>query len=213
MRWLVSIMFGLLKGVTMRKISFLFSVLVLGLACVANAATDWIIDLDPGVIYFNSSANDFDLQRGVEEESLSIFSSFPRISTGVSVEQPEGYFDARVGVGMLLNNSLSTTAVFGQLAYSYEIKPSIMIGPHIGYSMYSAPEWWGDAEVEFDSTSGYMLGGHLTMGDKIAYIFSVDMVNAEYDVKSTSGGWSVANGQTTLDLSGLMISFGFLARF
>ena len=198
----------------MRKIFVSILAFILCLVYQTNAATDWIIDLDPGVIYFNSAANDFDLQRGTyEEESLSIFSSFPRISTGISVEQPEGYFDARIGVGMLLNNSLSTTSIFGQLAYSYEIKPSIMIGPHIGFASYSAPSWWGDADVEFDSTTGYMFGGHLTMGDKIAYIFSLDLVNAKFDVKSTGDGWKVADGQTTLDMSGVMISFGFLARF
>ena len=179
----------------------------------AQAASDWIIDLQPGVVFINANANAFSIENASLKESMSMVSSMPNIGFGISVEQPEGYFDFKVGTGVLLNSRLSSMFYFASVGYSYEVRPSILFGPHFSYSSYAAPSWWGDGEIEFSGTSGMDLGVHLIMGDKIAYAFSLDYANCVFDVDGTSNGWTVSKNEDQLDMSGIVISFGFRTRF
>lgn len=191
----------------------LIAVITAFLPLQTQAASDWIIDLQPGVVFVNANANAFSIENNELKESMSMVSSMPSIGLGISVEQPEGYFDFKAGAGVLLNSRLSSLFYYASVGYSYEIRPSILFGPHLSYSIFDAPSWWGDGEIEFAGTSGMDLGVHLIMGDKIAYAFSLDYANCVFDVDGTSNGWTVSKGEDKLDMSGLVISFGFRTRF
>lgn len=178
---------------------------------VATAATDWVVDLMPGTVHANLAASDFSVTGPNGKETLSLVSSIPSIAAGVAIDTDQGYLDLKGGGGMLLNSKLSSFYLYGLAGWYHEIQPSVLIGPHAALTWFTPPEWWGDTDISFDGTMGYMFGFHIAAGDRIAYLLSADYFSAAFDVKGTGPGVTASN--SSLDMSGIAVQFGVRVRF
>jgi hypothetical protein len=207
--------YRILKGYASMRSRILLFGLALILAAFApdrvRAATDWLVEIMPGTIHANLAADDFSVTGPNGKETLSIFSSVPNVSFGVAMGFPEGFIDAKIGGGILLNAKLGCTMLSGSAGLSLEVRPSVLFGPHAAGLYYLNPEWWGDTPIEFEDSAGLMLGIHLAAGDRIAYMLSVDYIYAAFDVKETPAG--VTASDDTLDMSGVAVQFGIRAQF
>lgn len=177
----------------------------------AVAAIDWIVDIQPAAILANMKADAFTVTGPAGRETVSLVTTMPSISGGISFERRQGYVDLKGGGGLLLNSRLHSFMFFGSAALHHEIKPSIMVGPHAVMGYATAPQWWGDADVEFSGSMTWMIGLHVAAGDKIAYLLSIDYFSASFDVASMSDVWSTTDDP--LDMSGIAVQFGIRAQF
>lgn len=186
-------------------------ILMFCLPSAVLAEIDLITDIVPGAIIANYQADAFSLVGAGGKETMSLVSSVPSAEIGIAIQQPEGSIDLKAGVGALLNSRLMSYTLAVNLGLTLEMQPSIMMGPHIGMIYYTEPDWWGDGDVTFSDSTGFTAGMHLTLGDKVAYIFSVDYYTAVFDIESVGSGWTT--DQDELDMSGLAFRFGIRAQF
>lgn len=181
------------------------------IASPARSATEiyWAIHALPGSVFAHTS-DEFVLQGNGVRQGSSMVSSMPNASTGIGIEQGKWSAEVTAGVGMILNSSYSSFMLQGTLWGSYEAATSVTVGPHIGLIYLLGPDWSGAADVELADTTGWMAGVHLTMGDKISYLFQVDLISAEVDAQPGTG-WSAEGG--SLDLTGIAVQFGLKGKF
>ncbi len=139
-----------------------------------------------------------------------MLSSIPSIAVGLSIERVRGYIDVKGGAGLLLNSQFSSFMFFGTAGLYSEVKPSILIGPHITIAQFSAPNWWGDTDISFSDSAGYLVGMHLIAGDRISYLLSIDYLSAAFDVDPSS---TAEVTKPELDISGVAVQFGVRAQF
>lgn len=171
----------------------------------------WAVDMQPAAILANISADNFSVVGPNGKETLSMLSSVPTVTLGADMACLDGYLNLRVGGGMLLNASVGTWLATGQAGYSLEVQRNVMFGPHIGLSYFAAPEWWGDTDVTFDDTIGFLVGIHIAAGDRIAYLLTIDYMSMSFDVTDTGEGVSPSGDK--LDMSGLAVQFGLRVQF
>jgi hypothetical protein len=176
-----------------------------------NGNVVWAVDMLPASILANIAADEFSIQGPNGKETLSLISSVPTVTVGADIACLDGALNLRLGGGMLLNGSVGTWLATGQAGFSMEIQRNVMFGPHIGLSYYAAPEWWGDTDITFDDTIGFLVGLHIAAGDRIAYLLSVDYMSMSFDVNSTGPG--VVPNKNELDMSGLAVQFGLRVQF
>lgn len=173
----------------------------------------WAIDAQPAAILANIAADGFWVSGPNGKETLSLISSVPSVLVGGDIACFDGYLNLRLGGGMLLNSSAGTWFATGQAGFSLEVQRNVMFGPHIGLSYYKAPEWWGDTEITFDDTMGFLLGMHIVAGDRISYLLSVDYMSMSFDVDAKGPGVIVSDNKRELDMSGLAVQFGLRVQF
>jgi hypothetical protein len=181
----------------------------------------WFVDVMPASIHANFTDERFRVQytdvgdRNVEfvnRESLSLLSSLPTIAGGLAIETDTLKWDAKAGVGMLLNAQLRSPMIFVGTDVLWQMKQSIWLGPHLGFNWYTNPEWWGqEADIDFGDSSGLNGGLGLVMGDKLSYILSVDYYQISFDVDRTGPGVTANNSE--VDMSGIAVQFGVRGYF
>ena len=174
------------------------------------AETDWAVDILPGALLANFSADEFIVTDAGRQEEVSMLSSVPSLAVGLAIERVRGYIDIKGGAGLVLNSQFSSFMFFGTAGIYSEIKPSILIGPHITIAQFSAPNWWGDADITFSDSTGYLVGMHMIAGDRISYLLSVDYLSAAFDVDPSS---TAEASEPELDISGIAVQFGVRAQF
>ena len=177
----------------------------------SHGAIDWVADAMPATIHANFEADAFTARGAGGKEVVSLVSSVPSLSTGIAFEFTEGFLDIQGGAGMLLNARLSSYMLYGIAGLYIESKPSVLIGPHVALTYFTEPEWWGDCEIQFSDAMGFMIGMHVTMGDRISYLFAVDYTAMEFDIEYIPPGWTV--NHDTLDMTGISVQFGVRAQF
>ncbi|MBA4386570.1 MAG: hypothetical protein C0404_01235 [Verrucomicrobia bacterium] len=177
------------------------------------AVTDWTVEVLPGTVLANFNADDFIVSTSLGKSQPSLVSTMPNISLGLAFASPEGFLDLKLGTGMLLNANLSSFQVYGTAGYSYEMRPSVLFGPHVTLNYFTAPDWWGDENVEFSNSLGFMLGLHLIAGDKISYLLSMDYLSLSFDAEKGAGANAVSLAKDKLDMSGIAVQFGIRAQF
>lgn len=176
-----------------------------------SGRVSWALDLQPAAVLANIAADDFSVRGPNGKETLSLISSVPALTLGADIACLDGYLNLRGGGGLLLNSALGAWMANAQVGYSLEVKRNVMFGPHIGLSYFSEPEWWGDTEITFDDTVGYLIGLHVAAGDRIAYLLTVDYMSMQFDVSGKGPG--VTTSSNELDLSGLAVQFGLRVQF
>lgn len=179
----------------------------------ASAEWAWIIDGLPASISAAFEADAFSLTGADAEggrETMSLFTSIPTLGAGVSMDMPAGYAAVKAGFGPLLNTRLRAMMVYLDAEALFEVQRSVMIGPHAGLTRFSAPEWWGAADIDISDTTGYWIGLRLAMGDKISYVLSVDYFSLAFDVAPIAP-WEASDAE--INMSGLGLQFGVRAQF
>jgi len=180
----------------------------------ASAEVDFIVDVLPASIHANLAADDFWVsspQWG--QEKPSVFSVMPNVAIGADIATTAGYLDLKAGTGLLLNSSLYSYMFYGTVGWYQEIKPSIFFGPHAGITYFPAPDWWGNTEIEFTDTTGFVLGLHFSAGDKISYLVSVDYFSMAFDVDMATLPANTTVSDKSLDMSGIAAQFGLRIQF
>ena len=198
-------------GRTSRLVLLALMAVVAGVPSDSRAVTDLLVEIFPGTVLAHMDSDAFTVSSPTVRESVSMVSSVPNLSIGMAVAQPEGYFDFKVGAGLLLNSRLRSILFSVGAGLSLEYRPSVLIGPHVQWHKLQSPEWWGDAEVSFDESDGWQAGIHLATGDRISYLLSLDYTRMKLNVSGVGGDWTV--NRTELDMSGISVQFGIRTQF
>ena len=196
----------------MKALVMAVSVLLVASAPGVWAGVTLVADALPADILANVGADAFSVSGNGNKEEVAVISSMPCVAAGVQVELPPGYLDLKAGAGMLLNSRFRSTLFYGDARLLLEMQRSFMIGPHAGLIYFNDPKWWGDADITFRKELGYMFGINAMMGDKIAYLLSVDYVAAKFDITEVGAGWT-ASDPNMLNMSGIAVQFGVRAQF
>jgi hypothetical protein len=186
----------------------------IGLAALgqrSEAAVDRILEVVPGGLLANLKADGFKVWGTDGQESPAILSAIPSVALGLGIERDRGFIDLKCGAGMLVNSAFSSLGIYGGVGLSYEVQPSVVVGPHVTLNYYTAPDWWGDLDIGFSDTMGYTVGIHFNAGDRIAYLMSIDYFSAVFDVEDLPAGIRASSDE--LDMSGIAVQFGVIARF
>ena len=72
------------------------------------------------------------------------------------------------------------------------------------------PEWYGDADVDFDEEVALVGGFEIAIGYDIIFTFSLDFFVASLDAKA-SGATRITDSQ--IDLDGIAFQFGMRGTF
>jgi hypothetical protein len=183
-------------------------------------AYHWAVDVLPAAVGISLDSDRFNakgIDRSIPElptfdkESVSLLSTVPSIALSFDIEKQSFMIDLRAGVGALLNQQVKSPLGFGTVGVMWELKRSIWAGPHVGWAWYTDPEWWGDADIDLDSTDGLMAGLQFVLGDKISYMLCVDYYDATFDVTRVGPEWKVTDD--SVDLTNLAVQFGVRAQF
>jgi len=176
-----------------------------------KASSDFLVEIFPGSILAHMDANAFTVTSTDTKESVSLISSIPNVKVGLAVAQPEGYFDFELGMGLFLNNRLRGIVLSASTGFSLEYRPNVLIGPHIQWNWLQSPEWWGEADISFKDTDGWLVGLHLATGERISYLLSIDYSSMSLPVSRVGENWTT--NQNEIDLSGISVQFGIRTQF
>ena len=180
---------------------------------ISRVQSGWIVDVMPASILSNFKVNDFDVSGPEGREEMSLVSAMPTVGAGYLVNFADGYADIKGGTGLLLNTRVRSYLLSGAVEGMFEVKRSVMVGPHLGVAYFLQPEWWGDAEVQMDNAAGVFGGVSIIMGDRISYILSVDYLSLSFDTTGFAPGWSTEDSQDKIDMSGVAVQFGLRLQF
>ena len=182
---------------------------------------DIIVDVRPASLLVNWSADDFKARGPVEfrnraeyeeiEQPNSV-STIPNLKLGVGIDTGSAYVDLTGGAGLRVNDRFRSVMLDVDGAYQHKFQKNVLFGPHIGLAYYPAPDWYGDADIEFSDSMGAMFGLQLSVGFDILFTFAIDYAYIQpFDVDSVAEGWEVSDD--SVDFSGLLFQFGMKGRF
>lgn len=134
----------------------------------------------------------------------------PNVSAGVGLEMGDWYLDATLGAGMILNDRFRSFIVEAGVAANYAVTDSYAIGPRASLIYFLDPEYTEDDSADFDSGAGFLLGIQMSLGDKISYVVSVDLLATSLDATGQPG---VTLTDDELDMVGLAFQFGVRGEF
>jgi len=194
------------------------AVCLFGLPAVAESDFEIVVDVLPGTLLISDDLDSFEVRRPsvegdfaiVDAEETSLISIVPNVKVGLGFEFDDVYVTPSLGTGLILNTRFRSWMFRADLAADWRFGRTGTIGPHIGAITLTDTDWFGDGKVDFSSDSGFIYGGHVTIGHDIVFVFSVDIIDVELDV-TTSDGWTA--NDTNVDLGGLMLNFGVRGRF
>lgn len=180
---------------------------------------DFVINAIPAALLIDMSGNNFGLTED-ETDARSTASSvytMPNIQAGVGAMVADRfYLDGMLGTGLLVNESLRSFFVQGTIAGTYAASASLSIGPRIGLIQFLGTEWLDDAElldeVDFEDSTGLMVGLQIAMGDRIRYLVNVDYITMDFDVDNVPDRVTPDN-HGTFELEGLAVQFGVRGEF
>ncbi len=178
---------------------------------------DFVINAIPAALLIDMSGNNFGLtddETSVRSTASSVY-MMPNIQAGVGAEVADRiYLDGMLGLGLLVNESLRSFFVQAAIAASYEASASLSIGPRIGLIQFLGTEWLDDAEfdeVDFEDSTGLMIGLQIAMGDRVRYLVNIDYIMMDFDLDNVPEG--VTPDDETFELEGLAVQFGVRGEF
>ena len=177
---------------------------------------DFVINAIPAALLIDMSGNNFGLESAEGRSTASSVYMMPNISVGIGADVNEKvYLDALVGVGVVVNESLRSFFAQATVSATFAASQSLNIGPRIGLIQFMGTEWLDDEalldEVDFDDSTGLMLGLQIVMGDRIRYLVNIDYITMDFDADLPAGVTADNNG--TLEVEGLAVQFGVRGEF
>lgn len=178
----------------------------------SEVTLDLVINAIPAALLIDMSGNNFGV--GPSGQSVSSVYMMPNVNAGVGVNINDAvYLDATVGAGVLVNNTFRAFLVQAAVSGTIAVTDSLNLGPRVGLINFFDGQWLEDQtlgdEVEFDDTTGLLVGIQMALGDRIRYLVSVDYIAAEFDVAPTT----VPVTGSSLELEGLAVQFGVRGEF
>lgn len=174
---------------------------------------DLIINAMPASILISTSGDKFKATDGDgSTTSMSQIFTMPNLLVGLGMDVGDGwYVDATVGPGIIINDNFRSVFFQGVLAANYLVSDSFQLGPRVGIIQHIDPEWTEDDTVEFDDSTGYLVGIWAGMGERVKYWISVDVLATEFDTTTNSG--TTTNSDDKFELNGLAVQFGVRGEF
>jgi hypothetical protein len=182
--------------------------------------TDIIVDVRPASLLVNWNADEFKvvgtttLRDGTQYEQVeqpNSVSTVPNLKLGVGIDTGRAYLDLTAGAGMLVNDRFRSILLDVDAAYQFKFRKNVLFGPHVGVGYFTAPDWYGDATVEFSDSMGALFGVQLSVGFDILFTFAIDYAYIEPFDATTTGDWVAS--EDSVDFSGLLFQFGMKGRF
>ena len=188
-------------------------VALLVMPCFGEMDMGLVLNARPASLLIDASGDKFSVTKtdetGTSKVSLSSVYAMPNISAGLGLSTDDWYIDITGGAGVIINDTFRSFLLQASVAAHYAASESFNIGPRVGLIYCLNPEWLEDDSVEFDETVGLLAGIQLSMGDKIMYLVSVDIVDASFDVDKEPN----VTADDSSDLNGLAIQFGVRGEF
>jgi len=192
-----------------RIVLFLAVLIVAGGMAQAQTDLDLVINARPASLLIDMDGKKFSATGPDGRVSLSNVYTMPNIAAGVGMDINDFYLEVTGGAGVLINDNFRAYMLEASAALNMPLNESCMLGPRAGVMYFVDPEWTENDDVEFDETAGFLLGLQLTMGDKIQYLVSVDMIDMSMDADIAAG----VEAEDELDFTGLAIQFGVRGEF
>jgi hypothetical protein len=179
---------------------------------------DLVINARPASLLVNAGGSEFkvgeDQGGGRSIARLSTVYMMPNISVGLGLDMNKAYLDATVGAGLLVNDQFRSFLYQADLTLSLQASESLFVGPRVGLVMFPNPEWIADGEVEFEGTTGVLVGLQMYMGDRISYLISADLIFANFDASGAGlEGNDDPDASDSLEFTGLAVQFGVRGEF
>ena len=188
----------------------LLAVVIAAGALPARAEVDFVLNVLPASLLVNAEGTFGVTGASGERITLSSVYMMPNLSAGVGVEAGDFFIDVTGGAGLVVNESFRSFLLQVQVSAMYSISDSLAIGPHVGLIHFPDPEWLEDQDLEFDNSTGFIGGLQISMGDRISYFTSVDVIAATFD---TEAGAAVDVEEGELSLTALAFQFGVRGEF
>ena len=183
----------------------------------SDITLDFVINAIPAALLIDMSGNNFGLNTddGGRSTASSVY-MMPNISAGIGADINDTvYLDALLGVGVVVNESLRSFFAQAAVSATFAASESLNIGPRIGLIQFLGTEWLDDEalldEVDFDDSTGLMLGLQIVMGDRVRYLVNIDYITMDFDANTPGGVTPDNNG--TLEVEGLAVQFGVRGEF
>jgi hypothetical protein len=172
----------------------------------SSTSFDFVVNAYPASLLTDIDGKKF----AVNDTKSSTLYYTPNLSAGIAMNVQDFVFDLMAGGGLMVNDQFRS--LLGQVTFSasYAATESLLIGPRVGLVQFVDPEWLDNDDVEFDDASGFMAGLQMSMGDRISYSISVDLLSVEFDGKAAPGA---IMSDDKLEIDGLMFQFGVTGRF
>jgi len=184
--------------------------LTAAVAGVGYGQVDFLVNARPASILIDSSGGKFSAEGADGRVSMSQVYAMPNISLGAGIEFGDAYLDITGGGGVVINDTFRSFLLQASLALNYTLSESLIAGPRLGLVYFPDPDWTENDDVDFDDSFGLLAGLQLSMGDKIQYLVSVDLIDVNFDADFDSG---VVSEDDELDLSGIAFQFGVRGEF
>jgi len=172
----------------------------------SDVQVDLVVNARPASLLVDVDGKKF----GVDGNTLSQVYLMPNVSAGAGLEMGDWYLDATLGAGMILNERFRSFVLEAGLAVNYSVTDSFTLGPRASLLYFLGPEYTEDDSADFDSGPGFLVGVQMSLGDKISYIVSVDLLAASLDAEGQPG---VTLSDDELDMIGLAFQFGVRGEF
>lgn len=195
----------------MKRLAWVLVVLCLAAAGpgAARADLDLVVNVLPASLLIRTGSDRFSVIGAEETVRASDVFLMPNVSAGIGWEAGDFYLDLTGGGGVVVNDAFKSFMLQVAFAASYMATDSFNIGPHLGLIYFTDPKWT-NGDVKFDDEPGLLAGLQMSMGDRILYMVSVDLISASFDAESR-GGAQLSGDK--LKLTGLAIQFGVRGEF
>jgi hypothetical protein len=179
---------------------------------------DFVINAIPAALLIDMSGNNFGFTTdatGARSTASSVY-MMPNISAGIGANVSDSiYVDGMLGAGVLVNEALRSFFAQATISATFEASQSLNIGPRIGLIQFLGTEWLDDEplvdEVDFDDSTGFMVGLQVVMGDRVRYLVNVDYITMDFDANVPAG--ITGDDENTFELEGLAVQFGVRGEF
>ncbi len=165
-------------------------------------SVDFIVEARPASLFIVTEGKKFE-SNGTK---LSTLYYMPNVDAGVGLGWDRLYLDLTAGAGMLVNDGFRSAFLQASAAAAWAIDTSFSLGPRVGLIHLLNPEWLEDDSAEFDGKTGWMAGLQMSIGERISYIVSADLISAKPDVQGVPN-------RDKLDLTGIALQFGVRGEF
>lgn len=178
--------------------------------CMAEVSTDLVVKVVPAALLIDIDSKDYAVDGEFGRVRGSDVYTMPNFTVGVGVELEDVYLDLTGGAGVLVNDTFRSFMLQAQLAGTFEVSPSFRLGPRVGLILFFDGEWIDDGDVDFDESLGYLVGIEASLGDKVMYFFSIDVMSVDLDGEASAG---TTPSSDEYELTALAVQFGVRGEF
>jgi len=171
-----------------------------------RSRVDFVVTALPASLLVDAEGDKF----SVNGNRMSNVYMIPSIAAGAGIEVGDFYVDILGGAGLIVNDTFQSFLLQAVVSATYAFSESFNLGPRAGIVYFTDPDFTDDDSVDFDGAPGYLIGLQFSMGDRIQYVVSVDLLTISMDANTDEGSTA---SDDSLDIAGLTFQFGVRGEF